>query len=175
MSDCVGSSFSSSNCKDSASPVPCSDGTCRSDYVTCLRALSDGERRGALRSSVLWAFRAYAGRSGEGGGDGEGGGGEEGGGAAGAGGDEALLLPPPDAADAYLRALFGEGDRAAGTSARAPASERDAGPPAAERKQRGGAKLGASSDVSQWRGGTLEYTDGGVVATKPRARGRASG
>ena len=59
VSDCVGSSFSSSNCKDTASPVPCGDGTCRSDYVACLRALSDSERRDSLRSSILWAFRRY--------------------------------------------------------------------------------------------------------------------
>ena len=62
MSDCVGSSFSSSNCKDTAKPVPCGDGSCRSNYVACLRAISDAERRDSLRSSILWAFKRYAGR-----------------------------------------------------------------------------------------------------------------
>jgi hypothetical protein len=62
VSDCVGSSFSSSNCKDTAKPVPCGDGTCRSNYVACLRAISDGERRDSLRSSILWAFKRYASR-----------------------------------------------------------------------------------------------------------------
>jgi hypothetical protein len=174
----VGSSFSSSNCKDSATPVPCGDGTCRSDYITCLRALSDVERRDSLRSSVLWAFRAYAGgrageRGEEGGGGGDGDGDGDGDGEGGDARDDALL-PPPDAGDAYMRALFGAGDRTAGTAARVAGGGERGAPPAAEKKRAGGAKLGASSDVSQWEGGALEYTDSGVVAQKPRARGRAN-
>jgi hypothetical protein len=157
VSDCVGSSFSSSNCKDSAAPVPCGDGTCRSDYVTCLRALSDADRRGALRSSVLWAFRAYAGEEG----------GVDEGESEGGGGSAARLLPPPDASDAYMHALFGGGDRTAGTAAARAREE----PREKKAPTRGGAKLGASSDVSQWRGGALEYSDSGV-ATAPRARAR---
>jgi hypothetical protein len=60
VSDCVASTSSNGPCKESETPVPCGDGTCRSDYVTCLRALSDAERRKGLRSSVLWAFAEYA-------------------------------------------------------------------------------------------------------------------
>jgi hypothetical protein len=40
VSDCVGSPSFMGPCKDSALPVPCGDGTCRSDYVDCLRAMS---------------------------------------------------------------------------------------------------------------------------------------
>jgi hypothetical protein len=39
VSECVGSSFIGP-CKNMSLPVPCGDGTCRSDYVDCLRAMS---------------------------------------------------------------------------------------------------------------------------------------
>ena len=39
VSDCVDSSFRGP-CKESRLPVPCGDGTCRSDFIACLRAMS---------------------------------------------------------------------------------------------------------------------------------------
>ena len=39
VSDCVGSSYIGP-CKNNSLPVPCGDGTCRSDFVDCLRAMS---------------------------------------------------------------------------------------------------------------------------------------
>jgi hypothetical protein len=41
VSDCVGSPEISHKCPDSAKPVPCADGKCHSDYISCLRALAD--------------------------------------------------------------------------------------------------------------------------------------
>ena len=32
-------------CDDSAFPVPCGDGTCQPDYITCLRALTELKKR----------------------------------------------------------------------------------------------------------------------------------
>ena len=40
VSECVGSWFEGP-CDDSARPVPCGDGTCHTDYISCLRSLSD--------------------------------------------------------------------------------------------------------------------------------------
>ena len=59
VSDCVGNSGFSGPCKDSQAPVPCGDVSCRSDYISCLRALSEVERSAALRGDLLWAFRSY--------------------------------------------------------------------------------------------------------------------
>jgi hypothetical protein len=59
VSDCVSSSAFTGPCKESQTPVPCGDGTCRSDYVSCLRALSEKERTDSLKTDLLWAFRAY--------------------------------------------------------------------------------------------------------------------
>ena len=42
VSDCVGSQFRGP-CKDPVFPVPCGDGTCQTDYVACLRAMSKKE------------------------------------------------------------------------------------------------------------------------------------
>lgn len=59
VSDCVSSPSFTGPCKESQNPVPCGDGTCRSDYVSCLRALSEKERTDSLKTDLLWAFRAY--------------------------------------------------------------------------------------------------------------------
>lgn len=56
MSECVGSDFKGP-CKDTAFPVPCGDGTCRSDYVSCLRAMSERVRTEETRDTLLWAMR----------------------------------------------------------------------------------------------------------------------
>jgi hypothetical protein len=37
VSDCVGNSDLNLKCDDLAYPVPCSDGVCHSDYISCLR------------------------------------------------------------------------------------------------------------------------------------------
>lgn len=183
VSECVGPSDAANGpCKESSAPVPCGDGTCRSDYVACLRALSDSERRGGLRSSVLWAFREYAQARAEqglpelpadeavlgGGGRGN----EQ---KVGSASETAVDTGTTDAAataaaadDRYMNTLFGAstaGDRSRGT-ARAPLANGEAqaaGKPAGKRSRPGGAKLGTSSDVSQW-GGTLSYTDNGADA-----------
>ena len=39
ISNCVGSDFRGP-CDDHSKPVPCGDGTCHSDYISCLRAIS---------------------------------------------------------------------------------------------------------------------------------------
>ena len=59
VSDCVGGSSFSGPCKDSATPVACGDGTCKSDYVSCLRSLSHSERGAGIKSDLAWAFRNY--------------------------------------------------------------------------------------------------------------------
>lgn len=67
-------------CSDSRAPVPCGDGTCHSDYVSCLRSLSRTERLADGRKTLGWALTEYAsaaagqGRAGSGsdGGDGAG-------------------------------------------------------------------------------------------------------
>ena len=41
VSDCVASAVFDGPCKDNSRPVPCGDGKCHSDYISCLRALSD--------------------------------------------------------------------------------------------------------------------------------------
>lgn len=155
VSDCVATVPSSGPCKESERPVPCGDGTCRSDYVSCLRALSDAGRRSELSASLVWAFREYAAsRAARGlpaspsdealldaaveGGSREGRG--EGGAAAVADGDDedeghASALTRENAAealgggdDAFMRALFGApgvDDRSAGT-AKAPLLPADA-------------------------------------------------
>eukprot|EP00753_Platysulcus_tardus_P015960 PLAT5353.1.p1 GENE.PLAT5353.1~~PLAT5353.1.p1 ORF type:complete len:1003 (-),score=555.10 PLAT5353.1:96-2963(-) len=46
VSECVGSSFTGP-CPDSALPVPCGDGTCQSDYISCLRAIMAQGREAA--------------------------------------------------------------------------------------------------------------------------------
>jgi hypothetical protein len=39
VSDCVDNSQFRGPCDDPAQPVPCGDGQCHSDYITCLRAM----------------------------------------------------------------------------------------------------------------------------------------
>ncbi len=43
ISDCVGNRETKGNldCPDLALPVPCGDGTCHSDYISCLHSLSN--------------------------------------------------------------------------------------------------------------------------------------
>lgn len=37
VSDCVGGADRGLSCQDLALPVPCADGNCHSDYISCLR------------------------------------------------------------------------------------------------------------------------------------------
>jgi hypothetical protein len=43
ISDCVGGSDAAKalSCTDLAFPVPCGDGTCHANYISCLRSLAD--------------------------------------------------------------------------------------------------------------------------------------
>lgn len=54
ISDCVGSWFSGP-CDDPAYTVPCGDGKCHSDYISCLRSLADisREKEAKKRSDAL--------------------------------------------------------------------------------------------------------------------------
>ena len=47
ISDCVGSLFKGP-CKDTQYPIPCGDGTCQSDYISCLRAIQQKDDNGVL-------------------------------------------------------------------------------------------------------------------------------
>ena len=47
ISDCVGSLFKGP-CKDTQYPIPCGDGTCQSDYISCLRAIQQKDDDGVL-------------------------------------------------------------------------------------------------------------------------------
>uniref|UniRef100_A0A7S0SUE0 Uncharacterized protein n=1 Tax=Chromulina nebulosa TaxID=96789 RepID=A0A7S0SUE0_9STRA len=40
VSDCIGKVDSSLKCSDMKKPVPCGDGTCHSDYISCLRSMA---------------------------------------------------------------------------------------------------------------------------------------
>jgi hypothetical protein len=60
VSECVGGGSFSGPCSDSRAPVPCGDGTCHSDYVSCLRSISAQERLAEGRKSLRWAFSEYA-------------------------------------------------------------------------------------------------------------------
>ena len=183
VSECVGPSDAANGpCKDSSAPVPCGDGTCRSDYVACLRALSDAERRDGLRSSVLWAFQEYTQARQEQGL-------EE------LVGDAAVLLAQSAGDDAstavessafassgssndrYMETLFGTStadDRSRGTGRSDHVVSGGGGGDKSLRRGRrsgsnggggggggGGSKLGTSSDLTQW-GGTLSYDANGA-------------
>lgn len=173
VSECVGPSDAANGpCKESSAPVPCGDGTCRSDYVACLRALSDAQRRDGLRSSVLWAFQEYTQARTERGWQ--------------TLASDTAVLADSDAVDAdaaeadsvekstdvaaaasmatvktddrYMDKMFGpSSDKSRGT-ARAP----DAlSPRSTTRRTNGPSRLGASSDIAQW-GGTLSYDANGA-------------
>jgi hypothetical protein len=43
LSECVKSAAFAGPCEDPAAPVPCGDGQCHSDYISCLRAVVEGE------------------------------------------------------------------------------------------------------------------------------------
>jgi hypothetical protein len=66
VSECIGPGPAGLKCRDSAFPVPCPDGTCQANYVTCLRTVAEkdeadgklGEQRSALRSSRADADKA---------------------------------------------------------------------------------------------------------------------
>lgn len=61
VSECVGGQQDFTGpCKDSAFPVPCGDGTCKSDYVSCLRSISDRDRLGEGKKTLRWAFMEWA-------------------------------------------------------------------------------------------------------------------
>lgn len=169
VSDCVASSGVPPQCKDSARPVPCGDGTCRSDYVSCLRAMSEGERSDALKSDLLWAFKTYedskklASRAVT---DAVTDAADE----SGAGGDGAASTTVGTAhAQEYLSTLFGSNDRTAGVAAdtgKKPTAEEAGASKGAHRSKNrrkvgGGAKLGPGHEFLT-PGGSLEYTVDGV-------------
>ena len=60
VSECVGGGAFAGPCKDSARPVPCGDGSCQSDYVACLRAVSAGEAPGDAAGAAAWAGKERA-------------------------------------------------------------------------------------------------------------------
>jgi len=53
VSECVKSTAFSGPCEDPAFPVACGDGHCRSDYITCLRFIVDGEEQDEAAASVI--------------------------------------------------------------------------------------------------------------------------
>jgi hypothetical protein len=171
VSDCVGGSGFSGPCKDSRAPVPCGDGSCRSDYVSCLRALSRSERATNLKGDLLWAFRTYEAAKGEGAA-----------GAAGVGSEAASVGSAP--ASDFAATLYGKSDRSAGVERakkpqdgdgdasggdgddEAAASEAARGTAAAATRRRAkrSAKLLAAGagDEGGFLGGSLEYSGAGV-------------
>lgn len=52
ISDCVGSLFNGP-CKDTEYPIPCGDGTCQSDYISCLRSEDRTSSTGSLQRKYL--------------------------------------------------------------------------------------------------------------------------
>ena len=54
VSECVKSSKFTGPCPDSDKPVPCSTGTCVSDYVTCLRLVVEHEVAPAADARPTW-------------------------------------------------------------------------------------------------------------------------
>jgi hypothetical protein len=182
VSDCVASQ-SPPTCKDSARPVPCGDGTCRSDYVSCLRAISESERSDLLRQDFLWAFRSYADAQRKGAAaaakraeDGEDGEDAEDGASDAA--DSALSTDGVTAAPArdYISVLFGPNDRSAGTASDTGRKEdgEDGGKGGKKGKGKGAGKgkhggqarrsstrLSAGYDLLA-AGGSLEYNAEGV-------------
>ena len=67
VSECVGGGSFPGPCKDSAFPVPCGDGSCQSDYVSCLRAMSRAEAPGEAAGAQRWAAAEASARRGGGG------------------------------------------------------------------------------------------------------------
>jgi hypothetical protein len=178
VSDCVGGGGFSGPCKDSRAPVPCGDGSCRSDYVSCLRALSAGERAAGLKGDLLWAFKAYEAAKAS---AGAGGGGPTSSSSSSSssiarGADDVDAAP----AGAFAATLYGKSDRTAGAGR--PASSAGAGgadeaeaaeaaeakardEDAAQRRRRArrSAKLltAGAGDEGGFLGGSLEYTTAG--------------
>jgi len=61
VSECVGGAEGGVTCDDPALPVPCGDGTCRSDYIHCLKAVNEaGEAEEAAEGFRLPAGMAPA-------------------------------------------------------------------------------------------------------------------
>lgn len=58
VSECVGGSLPliKPSCKDSAAPVPCGDGSCQPDYVSCLRVMSARDRADAGTKTLRYAL-----------------------------------------------------------------------------------------------------------------------
>ena len=65
ISECVKSEDFKGPCQDPAAPVPCGDGTCKSDYITCLRALTDATEA-AERAAQARGGQEQAGAAGRG-------------------------------------------------------------------------------------------------------------
>lgn len=58
VSDCVGSLFKGP-CKDPLFPVPCGDGSCKTDYVACLRDIDAKEKQGNLQGRYMTPMNLY--------------------------------------------------------------------------------------------------------------------
>lgn len=58
VSDCVGSLFKGP-CRDPLFPVPCGDGSCKTDYVACLRDIDAKEKQGTLQGRYMTPMNLY--------------------------------------------------------------------------------------------------------------------
>ena len=58
ISECVQSKFKGP-CKDYNYPIACGDGTCQSDYVSCLRSIDKKEEEGQLEGKYMVPMRLY--------------------------------------------------------------------------------------------------------------------
>lgn len=58
ISECVNSQFKGP-CKDLNYPIACGDGTCQSDYVSCLRSIDRKEEEGQLEGKYMTPMRLY--------------------------------------------------------------------------------------------------------------------
>ena len=52
ISDCVSSKFDN-HCTDPAAPIACGDGTCKTDYISCLRDMNLKREKGTLLDKYI--------------------------------------------------------------------------------------------------------------------------
>ena len=53
ISDCVSSKFND-NCRDPKTPISCGDGTCKTDYISCLRDIDEKRKMGTLTDKYIY-------------------------------------------------------------------------------------------------------------------------
>ena len=58
ISDCVESRFKGP-CRDTKYPIACGDGTCQSDYVSCLRQIDEKKTKGTLSGRYMQQMKLY--------------------------------------------------------------------------------------------------------------------